>query len=444
MTNLPGLVANLQTGDRRSLAKAITLVESRNPSHATEAAALLDLLYAQDSLPATTRLGISGTPGVGKSTLIETIGIRLIAQGWRVAVLAVDPSSAISGGSILGDKTRMPQLATSPEAYVRPSPAGGGLGGITSATAAAITCCEAGGFDYIIVETVGIGQSETAVAGVTDFFLLLHSPGGGDELQGIKRGVMELADRVAVTKADGELLPAAKRAQAELRSALHLLRPKPGRETTEVDLVSALTEDGVDSLLDALTEQHAGLGRSGQLKDLRQTQALQQFEAAMTEGIRAQAFQMGSPALRRKLQDEVGDGRKAPLAGAIEWLQHEPVITALDRATEINAITLGSADLPRSISFYLALGLELQFRATDVSFATLRHGENFVNLEKNEKPDSNWGRVVLFVPDPDAIHRRVVGAGFTPETEPRDAPWGERYFHVRDPDGHELSFARKL
>ncbi len=444
MTNLPGLVASLRAGDRRSLAKAITLVESHNPSHQTEAAALLDLLYAHDGSPATTRLGISGTPGVGKSTLIEVIGMGLINRGRRVAVLAVDPSSAISGGSILGDKTRMPQLATSTEAYVRPSPAGGGLGGITSATAAAITCCEAGGFDYIIVETVGIGQSETAVAGVTDFFLLLHSPGGGDELQGIKRGVMELADRVAVTKADGELLPAAKRAQAELRSALHLLRPKPGRGTTEVDLVSALTGDGVVSLLNDLTEQHSGLARSGQLKDLRRTQAMQQFEAAMTEGIRAQAFRMGSPALRTRLQNEVVAGRKAPLAGAIEWLSHEPALPKADRGTEINAITLGVADMPRSIAFYKALGLELQFRANDDSFATLRHGENFVNLETNEKPSSNWGRVILFVPDPDAMHRLVIGAGFTPETEPRDAPWGERYFHVRDPDGHELSFARKL
>ncbi|NNF55469.1 MAG: methylmalonyl Co-A mutase-associated GTPase MeaB [Acidimicrobiales bacterium] len=443
MTNLPGLVANLRAGDRRALAKAITLVESRNPAHLTDKAHLLDLLIGGHRPADTTRLGISGTPGVGKSTLIEAFGRRLISQGRRVAVLAVDPSSALSGGSILGDKTRMPELAISPDAYVRPSPAGGGLGGITSATAATITCCEAGGFDYIIVETVGIGQSETAVAGVTDLFLLLHSPGGGDELQGIKRGVMELADRVAVTKADGELLPAAKRAQAELRSALHLLRPKPGREPTEVDLVSARTGDGVDNLLLALTHQHTGLSRSGALKELRETQVRQQFEEAMTDGIRARAFRIGSPALRNKLQIEVEAGRKAPMAGAIEWLAHEP-IQPTDRATEINAITLGVAEMTRSIAFYQALGLELQFRANDNGFATFRHGRNFINLEKNERPGSNWGRVVLFVPDPDAIHKLVVGAGFTAETEPQDAPWGERYFHVRDPDGHELSFARKL
>ncbi len=436
------LAEQLRNGDRRALAKAITLVESQNPDHQESKAELLDRLYSEPRLK-TTRLGISGTPGVGKSTLIEAIGTKLIAQGQCVAVLAVDPSSAISRGSILGDKTRMPTLAVSEDAYVRPSPARGGLGGITSATAATITCCEAAGFGFVIVETVGIGQSETAVAGVADLFLLLHSPGAGDELQGIKRGVMELADRVAVTKADGELLPAARRAQAELRSALHLMRPKPGRTMTEVDLVSAVTGEGLDDLLESLVQQHDALQLSGQLQQIRREQALDQLEAAMTDGLRAAAFQTGAPVLRHRLREAVVGNKKAPLAAAIEWLSKEVQLPP-PHPTEINAITLGVADMACSIDFYASLGMGIKFRAPDDSFATMTHGDNFVNLEKNEEPGTDWGRVILFVPDPDVIHDRAVKAGWTPEAEPRDAPWGERYFHLRDPDGHELSFARRI
>ena len=216
-------------GDRRALARAITLIESRRPEHQEQAEQLLGRL-----LPATgkaVRLGISGTPGAGKSTFIEALGAHLIEQGHQVAVLAVDPSSRRSGGSILGDKTRMQRLAQAPEAFIRPSPAGGTLGGVTRRTREAALACEAAGFDVVVIETVGVGQSESAVADMVDSFLLLLAPGGGDELQGIKRGIVELADLVVINKADGELLAAALRAQADYRAALQLLRPRPSAWT---------------------------------------------------------------------------------------------------------------------------------------------------------------------------------------------------------------------
>ena len=217
------LVAGVQGGDRRALAQAITLVESTHPDHRAQAEDLLARL-----LPATggaLRLGITGVPGVGKSTFIEVFGGHLIDAGRRVAVLAVDPSSQVNRGSILGDKTRMATLARNPAAFIRPSPAGRTLGGVARRTREAMLVCEAAGFDVVIVETVGVGQSETAVAEMADVFVLLLQPGGGDELQGFKRGIMELADLFVITKADGELEAAAARAAAEYQGALGLLRP---------------------------------------------------------------------------------------------------------------------------------------------------------------------------------------------------------------------------
>ena len=211
----------LRAGDRRALARSITLIESTLPERRAEAAALLD-----EVLPATgnaVRLGVSGTPGSGKSTFIDELGTRLTAAGHRVAVLAVDPSSRRSGGSIMGDKTRMERLARDPAAFIRPSPSGGTLGGVARRTREAALVCEAAGFDVIVIETVGVGQSETAVADMVDCFVLVAAPGGGDELQGIKRGIMELADVVVVTKADGDLVPAANRTAADHRHAVHLL-----------------------------------------------------------------------------------------------------------------------------------------------------------------------------------------------------------------------------
>ncbi len=218
------LAEHLVAGDRRALARAITLVESTRADHRSDAAALLD-----EVLPRTggsIRIGISGAPGVGKSTFIEAFGSQLVEDGHKVAVLAVDPSSSRSGGSILGDKTRMEKLARLDNAYIRPSPSGGAVGGVARRTREAVLVCEAAGFDTVVVETVGVGQSETEVENMVDTFVLLVVPGGGDELQGIKRGVMELADLVVVTKADGALLPLAQHAAADYRNALHLLRNK--------------------------------------------------------------------------------------------------------------------------------------------------------------------------------------------------------------------------
>jgi GTPase len=261
----------VQAGDRRALARAITLVESTRPDHRADADALIEAV-----LPATgdaIRVGITGPPGVGKSTFIEAFGTALTAQGRKVAVLAVDPSSSRSGGSILGDKTRMEALAKEPNAFVRPSPSGTELGGVARRTREAMLLCEAAGFDVLLVETVGVGQAELAVADLVDLFVLLAAPGAGDELQGIKRGVMELADLVVVTKADGELADAARQASADIRAALHLLRPHHPELTPEALLVSAVTGDGIAEVWDAVQRAHATLRDSGALERLRAEQA---------------------------------------------------------------------------------------------------------------------------------------------------------------------------
>src|ERR671913_197649 len=213
----------VQSGDRAALARAITLMESRRPDHREAARALL-----QSLMPSTgkaVRVGITGVPGVGKSTAIDTLGSMLTEQGHRVAVLAVDPSSTRTGGAILGDKTRMARLAADPNAFIRPSPSSGTLGGVAARTREAMLLCEAAGFDIVLVETIGVGQSEIAVADLTDFFLVLMLPGAGDELQGIKKGIVELADMIAVNKADGDGAERARAAAAEYQAALHILTP---------------------------------------------------------------------------------------------------------------------------------------------------------------------------------------------------------------------------
>ncbi len=258
-------------GDRRALARAITLVESTRPDHRDAAAALLDELLPHTGRAL--RLGISGPPGVGKSTFIEAFGTHLTGLGHRVAVLAVDPTSSRSGGSILGDKTRMERLARDPSAFVRPSPSGGELGGVARRTGEVLLLCEAAGFDVVLVETVGVGQSETAVADLTDLFVLLASPTGGDDLQGIKRGIMELADLVVVTKADGDLAATAAHACADIRRALHLLRPRHP-EITPVAMVASATEGtGIVEVWEAVTAAHATLRGSGALERTRAEQA---------------------------------------------------------------------------------------------------------------------------------------------------------------------------
>ncbi|HMG40612.1 MAG TPA: methylmalonyl Co-A mutase-associated GTPase MeaB [Acidimicrobiales bacterium] len=262
----------LLAGDRRALARSITLVESTRPDHREEATALLDTV-----LPATgtaVRVGITGTPGAGKSTFVEELGTRLTGEGHRVAVLAVDPSSRRSGGSILGDKTRMERLARDPQAFIRPSPSGGALGGVARRTREAGLLCEAAGFDVVVVETVGVGQSEIAVADMVDCFVLLAAPGGGDELQGIKRGIMELADVVVVNKADGDLLPAANRAVADYRHAVHLLRPKHEGWEVPVLPASALQGSGIAETWAAIEACTAHLRTTGALEQLRSSQAV--------------------------------------------------------------------------------------------------------------------------------------------------------------------------
>jgi LAO/AO transport system kinase len=276
------LAAAVRQGDRRALARAITLAESTREADRIAADALLQAL-----LPATgrsLRLGVSGAPGVGKSTFIVAFVPAAIARGHAVAVLAVDPSSQRGGGSILGDKTRMPTLAASPRGFIRPSPSGRMLGGVARRTREAVWLAEAAGFDRVIVETVGVGQSETDVAEMVDLFLLLIAPGGGDELQGMKRGIVELADLIIVTKADGDLAPAAARAVADYAHAIRLLRPaaEPG---AAVLAVSALEGRGIDAVLDHIERRGAALGASGALAVRRAGQARAALWRELGEGL---------------------------------------------------------------------------------------------------------------------------------------------------------------
>jgi len=321
------LVSGVRSGDRRALAKSITLLESSRADHRARADALLNAL-----LPFTgqaMRLGISGVPGVGKSTFIEALGLALIAKGHRVAVLAIDPSSSISGGSILGDKTRMERLSVSPAAYIRPSPASGTLGGVAEKTREAMLVCEAAGYDVVIVETVGVGQSETAVAGMTDMFVLLQLPNAGDDLQAIKKGVMELADLVVINKAD--LDPdAATRAQACIDSALRTFggRAASGHGTTRVLQLSALNGEGIDTFWAAVEAFHAKRRASGEFDARRKTQAL----AWMWDIVHARlhADFRRHPAVRGALPTtirDVAEARVAPSSAArslLNLFEQEP------------------------------------------------------------------------------------------------------------------------
>ena len=258
-------------GNRRALAQAITLIESTRGDHRAAACDLLQRLmpHAGNSI----RLGISGVPGVGKSTFVEALGNHVVDTGHRVAVLTVDPSSAISGGSILGDKTRMELLSRRPEAYIRPSPAGTTLGGVARRSREALILCEAAGFDVVFVETVGVGQSETRVADMTDMFVLLQLPGGGDELQGIKRGIMELADLILINKADDELQTLAERSATDYRNALRLLHPRSVNWKVEVQTCSARDTIGITEAWDVVLKHHEVLESSGELEQRRATQA---------------------------------------------------------------------------------------------------------------------------------------------------------------------------
>jgi LAO/AO transport system kinase len=266
-----GLAAALRRGDRRALARAITLIESTRPDHRTQAEDMLAEL-----LPHTgnsVRIGISGVPGVGKSTFIESFGLHVIDQGHRVAVLAVDPSSQRTGGSILGDKTRMIDLTRHQAAFIRPSPSSGTLGGVARRTREAMLACEAAGFDVVIVETVGVGQSETAVADMVDLFMLLLLPGGGDELQGIKKGIVELADLIVVNKADGPMIDVARHAVAEYRHALALLRPPSADWRVPVLSCSAVAGNGIAEVWQTIEKYRDIMTASGDWATRRAEQA---------------------------------------------------------------------------------------------------------------------------------------------------------------------------
>ena len=263
----------IRDGDRRALARAITLIESTRRDHRAEAGALLETLMPHTG--SAVRVGISGAPGVGKSTFIEALGNHVIDQGLKIAVLTVDPSSAISGGSILGDKTRMETLARRPEAFIRPSPSGLTLGGVTRRSRETLLLCEAAGFDVILVETVGVGQSETKVAEMTDTFVLLVQPGAGDNLQGIKRGIMELADLVFVNQADDGREDLARRSAGEYEHALQLFRARTSNWQVKVATCSARDKVGIDSAWDAITRHRAALEASGELANVRARQAAQ-------------------------------------------------------------------------------------------------------------------------------------------------------------------------
>ncbi len=283
---ISALAARVAAGERRALARAITLAESTRPDHRAAARALLGALPpTREAL----RIGLSGAPGVGKSTFIEGFGMALIARGLRVAVLAVDPSSARSGGSILGDKTRMDRLSRQDAAFIRPSPSGGGLGGVARRTREAIALVEAAGFDVVIVETVGVGQSETMVADMTDVFALLLSPGGGDELQGVKRGIMEIADLVIVNKADGAMADAARRTAADYAGALRLMRRRPHDPEgwPRAMTVSALTTEGLETAWEAIAALDAARAAQGWRAARRRAQAVRWFHFELEQGLLA-------------------------------------------------------------------------------------------------------------------------------------------------------------
>jgi len=311
------LAAPLLAGSRRALARAITLAESTRPEHEQQAQALLaELLpHAGNSV----RVGLSGVPGVGKSTFIEALGVWLADGGHKVAVLAVDPSSARTGGSIMGDKTRMPLLTVHPNAFIRPSPSGGTLGGVTRRTREAITLCEAAGYDTVLVETVGVGQSETQVAAMTDLFVLLTLPNAGDELQGIKRGIMELADLCVVNKADTDPA-AANRAQMELNSALHLLTPRGAVWQPRAVQASALTGAGVEGVWEAVQEYRKVM--AGELLVKRQRQLALWFDDLLREAVWRSFLGGQDIGQLGRVREAVLAGELTPVQGVSSLLAH--------------------------------------------------------------------------------------------------------------------------
>ena len=312
-------VQGVLDGDRRALAKTITLIESSLPAHQEMAGMVIDKLLPHSGKAV--RLGITGVPGVGKSTFIESLGMMLIDKGHRVAVLAVDPSSKRSGGSVLADKTRMEKLSVQERAFIRPSPSGGILGGVARKTRETMIVCEAAGFDVMIVETVGVGQSETTVASMVDFFLVLMIAGAGDELQGIKKGILELADAVAVNKADGSNVEKAELARKQYENALHFLTPASLSWTPPVLSCSSLAMTGIDVIWEAVLDHEKKLKNTGELEEKRQKQALDWMWALVEEGLMLRFHKNKEVAKQLpKVARAVKSGRTAPTVAASKLL----------------------------------------------------------------------------------------------------------------------------
>jgi LAO/AO transport system kinase len=315
--DIGAIARDIRAGDRTMLSRAITLIESKRADHRRIAAALMQKLL--DATGKAVRVGITGAPGVGKSTTIDALGSMLTEQGRKVAVLAVDPSSRRTGGSILADKTRMAHLANDMNAFVRPSPASGTLGGVAAKTRETMLLCEAAGYDVVLVETVGVGQSEIAVADMTDFFLALMLPGAGDELQGLKKGIVELADMIAVNKADGDNLVRAKAAAAEYRAALHILSPGSPNWSPPVVTCSALTGDGIAALWAAVLSHREKLTASGELAARRGEQQVKWMWSMLEERLFAplrsdRALKAALP----RIEADVAAGRLAANAAVEE------------------------------------------------------------------------------------------------------------------------------
>ena len=326
-------VEGVLAGERRVVAKAITLLESARDDHRQQAQQLLEQLVPHSGK--SLRIGITGTPGVGKSSLIEALGLRLIEQGHRLAVLAVDPTSPLTSGSILGDKTRMEELARQEQAFIRPSPSGETLGGVAERTREVMLVCEAAGFDVVLVETVGVGQSEFRVASMVDRFLLLLQPGAGDSLQGIKKGVLELADCLVVNKADGDQLHAAKQTRIDHQRALELLGPRESEESTPVLMTSAVEKTGIDELWNCVQDQIRIAQADGRFEARRSQQARAWMWSLVEEGLQ-RAFRRHPDVAGQidRMEQAVASSELTPAAAARQLLSQFGVLAAAEKGQD--------------------------------------------------------------------------------------------------------------